>query len=219
MGLEMFADEPSGNHNVVCFAIGSYLHEWADCISSQRRYCDANSYNYHLVTEPYGKLHPKWQKFEFVRDLLQQSKADVFLVDADAEVTASAPKFHKVIENSPKADIFCALGRSKRPNSGVILFRGGKGSRSIEFLTDCLDARDMSLPKSDFVTKEGENGHFIFFLKQQKYAERLKLLDRAWNNTDPPPRPDDFVIHYNAGPMRRFRINALRRSSSTPSAQ
>jgi hypothetical protein len=190
--------------HVVCFAVGSYLQRWRACIDTQRKYCEKYNHQYHLITEPYGELHPKWQKFDYVKRLLCEESGHVFLIDADAEITDIAPDFSELVEKLPEFDIFSVLGRSKRPNSGVVLFRDSKDSCATKFLIDCIENRGMRVPAQDFVTPEGENGHFIYFLRQEAYRGKAHTLPRSWNNTLPPPRSEDFVIHYNAGPMRDY---------------
>ncbi|WP_439599079.1 hypothetical protein [Falsiroseomonas sp.] len=198
---------------LLCVATGDYLHDWQDCIQSHRTYCAAHGYDYRLIDRPLSELHPKWQKFEVAREILRGGD-DVLLIDADALISTAAPPFLQVLEADPCCDIFCVLGRSQRPNSGVIMLRGSAPSVACEFLTDCLAARELPLPAEDFVTALGENGHFIHFLKKPPYAGKLKLIDGAWNNTVPPPLPTDFVTHFAGGPMRKFR----RRRLSAPAA-
>lgn len=202
-------------HNVVCFAVGSYLNDWKDCIITQKRYCEKHGYKYHLIDQPYGTLHPKWQKFAYVKDLLRESDGNVLLIDADAEITPIAPAFNALVSEYPESDIFCVNGKSNRPNSGLIVFRNSMSSCAWEFLSTCIEGRNKAIPAEDFVTEEGENGHFIHFLRQREFKDKLHILDRAWNNTVPPPRECDFVIHYSAGVMRSHRQALLRKSRTS----
>ena len=191
--------------SVVCLATGSYLEEWKDCIETQQRYCETFGYDYHLLDKDISALHPKWQKFERSEALLREGR-HVLLIDADAAILPAAPPFESVLEENPFHDIFAVLGRSKRPNSGVIIFRSGETSVAADFLHRCISRRNRGVPKEDFVTREGENGHFIHYLKKPPYAERFLALPTQWNNTLPPVRAGDFVTHYASGPMRRLRM-------------
>lgn len=199
--------------SVVCLATGSYLEDWKDCIETQRRYCSTFGYDYHLLDKDISALHPKWQKFERSEALLREGH-DVLLIDADAAILPAAPRFETVLQEHPGYDIFAVLGRSKRPNSGVIIFRGGERSVAAAFLHRCLTRRNRGVPKEDYVTREGENGHFIHYLKEAPYAERFLALPMIWNKTVPPVRPGDFVTHYASGPMRRLRNKMLARAEA-----
>ncbi|MCW5714342.1 MAG: hypothetical protein KIT43_07520 [Bauldia sp.] len=183
-------------------ATGPYLTTWADCIATHRPYCDRHLYRYDLIDRETGPLHAKWQKLAHCRDALEAGSGHILLIDADARINPPAPPFHAVVDATPEADILCVLGRSGRPNSGMIMFRGGAGSVAAKFLAACIDARDTAVPPEDFVTAEGENGHFIHFLKREPFASRLGLLPLTWNNTRPPPSPADYVTHYAGKPMR-----------------
>lgn len=204
--------------HIICFATGRYKTDWIECIETHQAYCDRNGYTYRLIDKDIYPLHPKWQKFQLAREILLQGD-DVLVMDADAEFTAAAPPCADVLAQHPGKDIFAVLGRSRRPNSGVIILRGGEGAVAAQFLGDCLDNREATLPAEDVVTKEGENGHFIHFLKRPQYQERFQVLGREWNNTRPPPRPEDFIVHYAGPRMHRIWREKLaeRRAQVAPS--
>jgi FkbM family methyltransferase len=84
----------------------------------------------------------------------------------------------------------------------VVLFRGG--SLAAELLGDCLTHRDIPVSREDHVSDFGENGHFIQYLRQEKYRRKTFLLDTIWNHTVPPPQQKDYIIHYCSGPMRDY---------------
>jgi FkbM family methyltransferase len=107
-----------------------------------------------------------------------------------------APRFVDLLRENPDKDIFACLGDSGRPNSGVVIFRGGPNSTATSFLRTCLDNRALEIPEEDRVTAYGENGHFIHFLKAQPYAGKFKRIEEKWNRTSPPVSASDYNIHY-----------------------
>lgn len=193
---------------IICVASGGYVRIWPECIASHRAYARRHGLEYTLVEQaPASGPHPKWLKFHLALEALEGGR-DVMLLDADARITTEAPAFGDVLARHPNADIFAALGVSGRPNSGVVLLRGGGRSRATSFLRTCIANAARPVPREDRVTAEGENGHFIHYLKQSPFDTAFQRLDPGWNRTEPPARPGDSVIHYT-GPMRTAYLASL----------
>ncbi|WP_371346334.1 FkbM family methyltransferase [Ancylobacter sp. IITR112] len=193
---------------IVCIATNGFHRLWLDCIESQKRYAERYGFYHHLLTtNPNPDLTPYWSKVQVCIDILSTGR-DVLLIDSDAYIRETTPRFTDLINEHSDHDIFIANGSSGRPNSGVVIFRGGNESMSTRFLDECLSNKDIIIPVEDRVTlgdritEYGENGHFIHFLKKTNFAEKTKILDERWNKIVPPALPDDFIIHYT-GPMRR----------------
>lgn len=186
---------------LVTIATDGFQYLWLHCIESQQRYAACHGYDHQLMTtNAYPTLPPHWAKVKACLALLMGGH-NVFLLDSDACIRAHAPRFTDLLEREPGCDIFIANGWSGRPNSGVVLFRGGAGSLAPAFLERCLANRHKELPEEDRVTAHGENGHFIHFLKDEPFRSKTFILDERWNKIVPPATSGDFIIHYT-GPMR-----------------
>lgn len=186
---------------LVTIATDGFQYLWLHCVESQQRYAARHGYDHQLMTtNAYPALPPHWAKVTACMALLTQGH-DVFLLDCDVCIRAHAPRFTDLLEWEPGYDIFIANGWSGRPNSGVVVFRGGAHSTAAAFLDRCLANRHKQLPAEDRVTAHGENGHFIHFLKEEPFRLKTFLLDDRWNKIVPPAISGDFIIHYT-GPMR-----------------
>lgn len=186
---------------LVTIATDGFQYLWLYCVESQQRYAARHGYDHQLMTTNADPaLPPHWAKVTACLALLMQGH-DVFLLDCDVCIRAHAPRFTDLLEREPGSDIFIAHGWSGRPNSGVVVFRGGAHSTAAAFLDRCLANRHKQLPEEDRVTAHGENGHFIHFLKEEPFRLKTFLLDDRWNKIVPPAISDDFIIHYT-GPMR-----------------
>ncbi|TCK28429.1 FkbM family methyltransferase [Ancylobacter aquaticus] len=186
---------------LVCIATNGFQHLWMSCIDSHKRYADRYGFDYKLITtNEYPELTPHWSKVRVCINFLSEGH-DVLLIDSDAYVRATTPRFTDLLRTDSEHDIFIVNGWSGRPNSGVVVFRGGKNCTALRFLEECLSNRNKEIPEEDKVTEYGENGHFIHFLKQDQFSTKTRILDDRWNKIKPPARPDDFIIHYT-GPMR-----------------
>ncbi len=195
---------------LLCVALGGYRHQWTECIESHRAYAVRHGLTYMLVERnEHPAYSPKWLKFHVAEELLRGG-SDVFLVDADARILDRTPAFSEVLAAAPEADIFSADGRSGRPNSGVLMLRAGQDSLAADLLRTCIRESGKPIPKADFVTSDGENGHFIRFVRMEPFASRHFSLDERWNRTVPPVRDNDFVAHYT-GPMRSHYLASLPR--------
>ena len=176
-------------------ATGSYQALWQFCLESQRAYALRFGIEYVIRTQERPPYNGKWTKIVHAIFLLAAGR-NVMMVDADAEITRRAPHFGTLLNAHPDRDIFYATGISGRPNSGVMLLRGGKDSAALALLRLCLDRRATSVPLEDFVTEDGENGHIIHFLKHEQFRERAQEIDPAWNSTLPQDFARAYVRHY-----------------------
>lgn len=180
---------------VLSIATPDYARQWRFCIDSQKTYCARNQFEHRVIDPTGSKLHPKWTKFELAIDQLTRGN-DVFLIDADAEISKTCPPFTRVLSDHPQHDIFFVRGISGRPNSGVLMLRGGKDSVAVQLLNACLSTRLETVPPDDFVTADGENGHVIWQLKKAPFAQSSHELDRTWNCSIPEQAETAFVRHY-----------------------
>lgn len=186
---------------LVTIATDGFQYLWLHCVESQQRYAARHGYDHQLMTaNPSPALAPHWAKVTACLELLTRGH-DVFLLDCDVCIRAHAPRFTDLLEREPGHDVFIAHGWSGRPNSGVVVFRGGGNSTAPAFLDRCLANRHKQLPEEDRVTAHGENGHFIHFLKEEPFRNKTFLLDDRWNKIVPPAIAGDFIVHYT-GPMR-----------------
>lgn len=180
---------------VLSVATPDYARQWRFCIDSQKTYCSRNQYDHRVIDPTRSKLHPKWTKLELAIDQLTRGN-DVLLIDADAEISRTCPPFTRVLSDHPRHDIFFVRGISGRPNSGVMILRGGKDSIAVQLLNACLSTRLETVPPDDFVTAEGENGHIIWQLQKTPFAQSAHELDRSWNCSIPEQAETAFVRHY-----------------------
>lgn len=201
-------NDPSVNADfkVMTIATSDYFEKWKFCIETQQKYCAEIGYEHLLIDPSSSAYHPKWAKLEIALALTRRYAA-VLLLDADIEITPSCPPFEHILNTHPSKDIFFALGFSGRPNSGFLLFRGGKESGAIRFLAECLSRKNDPVPKEDFVSVEGENGHIIMMLKLPEFVEYSQLIDKSWNCTEPHLADKAYIWHYNNERMRTWRKN------------
>lgn len=148
-----------------------------------------------------GETDPMWMKYHALRAYLKESRA-VMVIDTDAEILPACPAFDGVCQAWPGMDLFAALGRSHRPNAGMMLYRGGKRTIVNEFIDALFAARDRQLPPQDVVVPGDDNGPVIHLLRQKRFRDRLHILGPVWNNTVC-PTDWDFIRHYT-GPMREY---------------
>lgn len=179
---------------VLTLATDGYDAIWRFCLDSQRRYCERLGYEHRIVTKRVGGLNGKWSKLQLALEALREGR-DVLVIDADVEITAVAPPFTPLIE-AHGHDIAGVLGISGRINSGVMAFSGRDDSRAAAFLADCLAERETPVPREDFVTPEGENGHVINVLRRDAYAPHVHHIDPAWNCCVPQGATEAYLLHY-----------------------
>jgi hypothetical protein len=194
---------------VLTIATGDYAEKWRFCIDSQRTYCRRHGYDHHVLTSIEDGLHPKWAKLSAAVRLLEKG-TDVLLIDADAEIAETCPPLTDLLADD-KSDIFYVLGKTGRPNSGVLLLRGGSESAALAFLTECLARRSEPVPAEDFVTADGENGHVIWLLKSPDHSRRSRILDEAWNCSNPGQAAHAYIRHYT-NPLRAWHAAAQNKA-------
>lgn len=177
---------------VMCVATPDYVDQWAFCIDSQREYSTRHGFEYVLQTRQAGGLNAKWSKLHYALAAVSTGH-DMLLIDADAEITPSAPPFTRELAQHHHADVLYVLGISKRPNSGVLILRSQSAA---PFLSECLERRTKTVPPDDFVTSDGENGHVISIIKKAPFAQRSQALPLQWNCTRPELAHSAYIRHY-----------------------
>jgi hypothetical protein len=180
---------------IVSVATPDYARTWAFCIASHRAYCDANGIKYSLFSGLDQPLHPKWSKLQYTLDALGSADG-VMLLDSDAEFSPTCPHFGNLLNEHPGADILYANGVSGRLNSGVVVFRGGASSVASDYLLRCLEQRTTPVQSSNFVTAEGENGHLIQIMQEERFRSKSFILSRDWNCTVPEGFDSAYIRHY-----------------------
>ena len=193
---------------VLTIATPDYAQHWRFCIDSQSSYCRREGYEHQLIDPTGWSLNPKWTKLQVALRFLDANH-DVLLLDADAEIISRCPPFASVLNGNPSHDILFVKGISGRPNSGVLLLRGGRSSIASSFLQECLSKREQPVPSEDFVTVEGENGRVISSLKLPIYMERSSQFADLWNCSDPAFAEDLYIRHYTDR-LREWRASMGR---------
>jgi hypothetical protein len=180
---------------IVSVATPDYARTWAFCIASHRAYCAAKGIQYSLFSGLDQPLHPKWSKLQYTLDALKSADG-VMLLDADAEFSPTCPNFGDLLDQYPAADILYANGLSGRLNSGVVVFRGGASSVASDYLLRCLEQRTTPVKSANFVTTEGENGHLIEVMQEERFKAKAAVLSRDWNCTVPEGFASAYIRHY-----------------------
>lgn len=179
---------------LITIATSDYASKWNFCIQSQTAYANANGYQQKVINSVGPKLHPKWAKLDVALQFLATS--NVMLLDADAEITNLCPPANQIFAQYPSKDIFYVKGNSGRPNSGVLLLRGGTNRLAFAFVKHCIRHRREGVPPQDFVSPEGENGHVIWSLRLERFRARAHELPTTWNCSKPACAPTAFIRHY-----------------------
>jgi hypothetical protein len=180
---------------IVSVATPDYARTWSFCIASHRSYCESKGIKYELFSGLGQPLHPKWSKLQYTLDALKTADG-VMLLDADAEFAPNAPHFGTLLDAHPEADILYANGLSGRLNSGVVIFRGGDNSVGSAYLLECLEQRTTPVKAANFVTTEGENGHLIQVMQDDRFKSKAAVLSRDWNCTVPEGFATANIRHY-----------------------
>jgi len=165
---------------IVTVADKYYLQRYDFCLRSVAAYGKKFGIQHVIFDSPSAGLNMKWSKLQRSRELLL-SGDDVLLLDADVYATPQATNFLEKFNEFPESDVFVAKGVSGRANSGVMLFRGGRHSKAVEFIDYCLSNRLTPVSQSDFVTSDGENGHVIQSCRF--FRSHVHYLDSSWNNS------------------------------------
>jgi hypothetical protein len=195
---------------VICVALNGYQLRYRPMVLSHRRYCRQRGYDYVLADRPLSRRVPRnsaaWLKIDLVNAALEHGHPAVLLVDADAHISRRTPDFRTVFAEGK--DVHLALGRSGRPNSGVIVTRNSERSRA--FFRQIRDSSDH--PVADGRWGEwidwGENGHVIDAWRGFTAGGEL---DRMWNNTSDPELA--AYIRHETGPAWASRRTPLGTSA------
>jgi hypothetical protein len=188
---------------VFTIAQNGYGAAYLTCIASQRAYAKRIGAEYVSVTKPRSvpaAALSAWLKVPLMLHALESGYDWVAYIDADCEVKQDAPDFRKELASSPK-QVFMALGRSGRVNSGVMIARRGEESEA--YFARVLGSATEKIPAEDRADLKYENGNVIYVTR---LTDAVDTLPGEWNNSiDPGLR--DHIRHYT-GPMRA----QLRRS-------
>ncbi len=188
------------NDNTLVFTIAMNGYQWLyrRHIQSQRRYALRHGYDYVAVSRPgVTRLGVEccWLKILLLKHALMAGYQRVLFVDADAYINPNAPALDVITHDRPDASVFMAKGYSGQFNSGVVLVTHCEAS--LAFLHDVMHANP---PENAFQGKVGwgENDQVIACSQGQTC---IAILDPRWNNTFD-IRLQDFIRHYNHGPLR-----------------
>lgn len=195
---------PGRSALVLTIAYGTYANTWAFCLAAQAHYAKRWRLRHLVLDQLAPGLNAKWSKLHFACQLVEEGQ-DVLLIDADAEPSVFAPSFTEILDLHPDRSIFYARGNSGRPNSGVLMFRGGS-EIAFGFLRECLAARGTRVSRENFVTEEGENGHVIQLLKIPMFTEASHEVSRLWNCTHPDDAAEAYIRHYTNRLGRSLKI-------------
>lgn len=191
---------------LLCVATDGYAALWDFCIESHRAYCKAHGIEYRLVRKCLPGLNAKWSKLQIARDLLAEGYT-IMLVDADTRISQSAPHYNSTMTNKRKG-IYAALGVSGRPNSGVLMLKGGRSRQAIKFLDACLESRETPVSEENHVTSEGENGHVIEWLQKRPHSGNFQALDGRWNCTRVEGAEGAYIQHFTNFLGKAFKSGA-----------
>lgn len=192
---------------VLTLATPDYAERWKFCLDSQARYAKRFGYDHVCNDRPVAGLDAFWSKLHLALGYLNAG-SDVLLIDADAEITSRARPFTEVLRRFPTKDIFYVLGISGRPNSGVLMLRGGQ-SHAVAFLNVCLANVTMRLPKAD--RAPGENGHVIYFLKKEPFASASHELLLRWNCSRVASAANAYIRHFTNELRRALEDGSFHR--------
>jgi len=219
---------PAGRPAVTTSCDTWYRLKWRECYTSHARYCFKYGYLWrprvlgpsvaHLST-----IDLMWRKFEDMIEVAEGLPAETELlmfVDCDAMILDGArPMEDEVFAGAPEgAVVAAAMGRSERPNSGVMFFRVGPGHRrrTIDTLRRLLRVRfdDFALgpqPKPENLGGLLADNGALIHLWRLRPAE-VHILPLDWNNThDVSPGRTRDCVHHFTGPMRAAFPSHVRR--------
>lgn len=183
---------------IFTIALGSYGATFADCIRSQRAYCDRNGYEHLVVDQEPRRLRAEeaaWLKLPLLRRAMKPSRRWIGFIDADCEVRATTPPFDIALAKAnPAASIYVAHGYSNRINSGVLFVRNCPEAAA--FIDNIVAHADADMPPDDRAPYE--NGHVIAFGKNDP---RVGIIDSHWNNNRGLD-PASYIQHYSNGRLR-----------------
>ncbi len=188
---------------VFSVALEGFSHIFADCIRSQREYCHRCDFKYAVVNRAPQRLcrdEAGWLKVPLIRAALAANYEWVAFLDADCEIRPQTPCFPDYLKSLPESkSVFMAPGFSGRINSGVIFARNNPPART--FFDTLMANADCEVPAPEDRVGWGENGHFIFYGKNNP---AVYLLEHdLWNNNSHLDG-QSYIQHYVRGPMREW---------------
>ncbi|RFA22535.1 putative nucleotide-diphospho-sugar transferase [Subtercola boreus] len=191
---------------IYTIAQNGYDTAFLSCIASQRAYAKRLGAEYVSVNKPKrieDTALSAWLKIPLMINALESGYDWVVYIDADCEVKSTAPDFRHELADL-EDDVFMALGRSGRLNSGVMMAR--RSDRSVAFFRRVLDSMTESIPGEDRLTLKYENGNVIFVART---SGGVAVIPSVWNNTIDPELSDN-VRHYT-GNLRPLLKRSLFR--------
>lgn len=179
---------------MLCVASHDYCHQYRVCIQSQVEYCDLHGLQHELVSG--HKADHNWKRYKVrrVADIIESTGNDVIMIDADCMMTPRAPQPDFV---TPTAEIYFAVGKSRRPNTGFVYWRNTEFVKS--FLREFIARLDSDVcPEQYKVTTEGENGHFLWMLADHDWNTNayFGLISRLWNCSSLRLESEAYVLHF-----------------------
>lgn len=178
-------------------ALNGYRLFYRKALKSHQDYAERIGATYINVSRPYFSLlgvECCWLKLCLIKAAIERGYDQVLFLDADAVVQTTCPDIRQCLSSDEA--IYMAKGYTGRYNSGVILVQ--QHQQTLPFLNRILSSRFQSIPDSDSVGW-GENGHIIHHAKGVDFIGTLGI---EWNNTYD-ATCDDYIRHFNFGPMRQ----------------
>ncbi len=199
---------------IFSIALNGYQTLYKQNLDSHQRYATRLGVPYIKVTRPFiSKLGVEccWLKLCLIQEALKQGYDAVLFLDADTLIMPDSPDIRINFETNKY--LYMSKGYTNRFNSGVMLVQ--QHPKVLKYLQQVIDNRFTTIPTEDSVGW-GENGHLIHFAKQTNI---VGTLDHKWNNTYD-ACCNDYIRHYNFGPMRRSLLrNLLHKLLSMTSRQ
>jgi len=197
----------SKNNNstlVFSIALKGYENLFKPCIKSHLHYCNLHKYKYIVIESSPRELcaaEAAWLKIPLAKAALEGGYKWVAFIDADCEIRTHMPPFPKYLDSLSKSEksIFISTGFSGRLNSGVLFLKNSP--QSLEFLDLIFSNCDHEIPSEDRAKTRYENGHVIYFGKNNPY---VYVLDHnVWNNNSKLDE-NSFIQHYSGGRLRNW---------------
>jgi hypothetical protein len=193
---------PKHPHAVFSIATNGYERVFANCIESQRDYCNRLGVPYCLIEgrPPWGiSAHDSaWLKIPALKSLVERTSSGVLYLDADCEVLPDAEDFRVWDWKAPTKSIFACYDFSDRLNAAVIYCRCNRAGRRIlhKLLLSALLPSSL-LPRAD--RNLYENGHFIWMLKKSPHME---VMPQEWNSGLYRETANAYILHHGGTAVR-----------------
>lgn len=197
--------------------LGGYAWRYRPMLESQAAWAKKHGYVWGALTRIQPAPSPEtsaWLKLVICQKLLRAGYRTVIYLDADCEVSRTAPSLTDELEKS-KA-YYLGLGVSGRVNSGVMMLDAAVPGVAEKAIADIL--ADAGTPPRIDAPTAWENTYVIQRLTGDPM---LKLLDRRWNNSFD-LTSEAYVRHFTSGlklawkPSRRDALRAtLARARSS----